>query len=196
MRYSGGFIQTHRSPPDIPWQPTTPTTTPATPPAPPSYFPDNDFNFPPYYAVGEPERPVSAPAGVPPFGVSAAAFPWNQPGFVDYNESPQVPRDETVSSPKKYSLGITTLSRESSAARPDTAVLIARLPEQAAFWVEGTRTRSSGRMRYFQSPPLLPGRRYNYRVRVLWMENGQLVSQTRMVPVQAGAVQAIYLRLN
>ena len=62
------------------------------------------------------------------------------------------------------------------------------------FWVEGIRTRSTGRTRYFQSPPLLPGRKYNYRIRAAWIEDGHWVSQTRMVPVEAGTIQAIYLR--
>jgi uncharacterized protein (TIGR03000 family) len=74
------------------------------------------------------------------------------------------------------------------------AGLIARLPEHAAFWVEGTRTRSIGRTRFFQSPPLVPGRKYNYRVTAAWIEDGSWVSQTRVVSVQAGLIQAIYLR--
>ena len=32
------------------------------------------------------------------------------------------------------------------------------------------------------------------RVRAAWIEDGQIVSQTRIVPVQAGLIQAIYLR--
>jgi uncharacterized protein (TIGR03000 family) len=73
----------------------------------------------------------------------------------------------------------------------ETAVLIAHLPENAVLWVEGTRTRSTGRTRYFLSPPLTPGRKYRYRVRVAWIEHGQWVSQTQIVPVQAGAIQMI-----
>lgn len=191
MRYNGGFVLTHRQPAVFAPESTTPKTTPAMPP---SYFPDNDFSYSLYDAGGEPGRLSSSQAEMPSLGVSADSFPWNQPGFVDYNEPPLAPRDASISEPRKYSLEVTTLPPEALAARSETAVLIAHLPEQAAFWVEGTRTRSTGRTRYFQSPPLLPSRKYAYRVRALWFENGQWVSQTRRIPVEAGQIQAIYLR--
>ncbi len=191
MSYSGGFVQRHRHSSNPPALPAPPKTTPATPP---SYFPDNDFSFSPYGTAGVPDRPPAPPARVPPYGIVAAAFPWNQPGFVDYNEPLLAPRDLSIAEPKKYTLEVTTLPQEAAAGRPDATVLVAHLPEQAAFWVEGTLTRSLGRTRYFQSPPLLPDQKYAYRVRVLWLENGQWVSQTRRVPVEAGSIQAIYLR--
>ncbi len=81
----------------------------------------------------------------------------------------------------------------SAAERVENAGLIAHLPEHAVLWVQGIRTRSMGRTRYFLSPPLLPGRMYNYRVSVAWIEDGHWVSQTRVVPVQAGLIQGLYL---
>jgi uncharacterized protein (TIGR03000 family) len=77
---------------------------------------------------------------------------------------------------------------------PFVAVLIAQLPEEAVLWVEGRRTTSAGWMRYFRSPPLRPGRKYSYLVRVAWIEDGCWVSQTRKLPVRAGRIQAVYLR--
>jgi uncharacterized protein (TIGR03000 family) len=190
MYYSGGFVQRHRRA-AVPAEPAAPKTTPA---APPSYFPDNDISYATFGAGGELGSSPSFPAGGPLFGVAAAAFPWNQAGFVDYNEPLLAPRDASIAEPKKYFLEVKVLPREVGAARPETAMLIARLPEQAAFWVQGTRTQSVGRTRYFQSPPLVAGRKYGYTVRAVWLEDGQWVSQTHLVPVQAGAIQAIYLR--
>jgi uncharacterized protein (TIGR03000 family) len=126
--------------------------------------------------------------------LSPTKLPWNQAGFEDYDEPLGMPQDVSLVAPTKYALEATALSPALSAARPRSALLIAYLPEHAVFWVEGTRTQSTGRTRYFQSPQLTPGRKYGYTVRTAWIENGRWASQSRMVPVQAGMVQAIYLR--
>jgi uncharacterized protein (TIGR03000 family) len=192
MHYSGGFRVTRRNPPMNPApQPSDSKTT--APKTPPSYFPDNDAALPSYYLGVQPRRPLPA-AGLVPFGVLPADLPWNRADFEDYSEPPSIPRDASLFPPKKYLLTAIPLPPAPAAERSENAVLIAHLPEHAVLWVEGTRTRSMGRTRYFQSPPLLPGRKYNYRVSAAWIEDGRWVSQTRMVPVQAGLVQAIYLR--
>jgi uncharacterized protein (TIGR03000 family) len=201
LEYNGGWVQTHRAdrgdglhlaaPPRSVRFPTS---------TPPSFFPDHDFYYPFYYpaltalsrsSAGEAAgRPALPPVDLVRFGVSAAALPWNQIGFKEYDE----PLETMGSTFRKYDLATNSLSQASLTARSSSAVLIAHLPEHAAFWVEGTRTRSEGRTRYFQSPPLRPDRKYNYRVRAAWIENGRWTIQTRMVPVQAGTVQAVYLR--
>jgi uncharacterized protein (TIGR03000 family) len=197
MRYSGGFRIMRQNPPKYPTsQQSAPNmTAPAVPKISPSYSPDNDFVYSSYYPGGEPKRPLPSPANPLPYGLSPANLPWNQAGFEDYNEIPQMPQDLSLWEPKKYSLAATPLPLAPIAERPETALLIAHLPEHAVVWVAGTRTRSTGRTRYFQSPPLPSGRKYDYRVRVAWIEDGRWVSQTRKVPVQAGLIQAIYLQL-
>jgi uncharacterized protein (TIGR03000 family) len=67
------------------------------------------------------------------------------------------------------------------------AQLTVSVPADAQVWVEGTKTNSSGPVRYFQSPPLDPNSHYRYEVRARWMENGHEVTQTQQVPVTAGA---------
>jgi uncharacterized protein (TIGR03000 family) len=192
MRYSGGFIPTHRNPPQFPNpQPSDSKTT--APKTPPSYFPDNDAAYPSFYPRGGPGRPLPS-ADQTPYGVLPAELPWNRADFEDYSEPPSLPRDASLFPPKKYLLSSSPLPPAPAAERFENAMLIAHLPEHAVLWVEGTRTRSIGRTRYFQSPLLLPGRRYNYRVSAAWIEDGRWVGQTRMVPVQAGLIQAIYLR--
>lgn len=170
----------------------------------PSYSPDKDFGSPSYnsattsvarsyYVGGDSGRPASSPAGGSPSGVSAA-LPWNQVGFKGYDELQETPRDSSLFSPRKYSLEATSLPPERSAAKSEFAVLIAHLPEHAQFWVEGRLTRVGGQTRYFRSPPLLPNKKYSYTVRTAWIEDGRWVSQTLKVPVQAGKVQALFLR--
>lgn len=193
MYYSGGFRPIHRRSPVTPSQQSTDSKT-NTPKTPPSYFPDNDVAYPSYYLGSQPKRPLPPSSRVWPYSVFPDDLPWNRADFEDYNESLSIPRDTVIGQSKKYHLAVTPLPPAEVAERLDSAGLIAHLPEQAVFWVEGTRTRSIGRTRYFLSPPLLPDRKYNYRVSVAWIEDGHWVSQTRMVPVQAGVIQAIYLR--
>jgi|GEM_PF-4760446 uncharacterized protein (TIGR03000 family) len=188
MYYSGGFTPRRGQAGQNP-SPQTPT--PAAPKTPPSYFPDNDVAYPSYY-LGESKGPL-LPPGLLPYNFLPSSLPWNQAGFKDYNELPQLPQDSSVGEPQKYSLTATPLPSPGG-ERPVTAVLIAHLPEHAVFWVEGIRTRSTGRTRYFQSPPLRPGQKYNYHVRAAWIEDGRWVSQTCLVPVETGLIQAIYLR--
>jgi uncharacterized protein (TIGR03000 family) len=74
---------------------------------------------------------------------------------------------------------------------PDTALVVAHLPEDARIWFEGEPTKQTGTFRQFVSPSLTPGKRYTYRVRVLWFEDGQWVSQVHSFPVHAGDVHCI-----
>lgn len=193
MRYSGGFIPTHhqRPNPPLPGSPPPPASAPL---GPLSYSPDNDGAYTAFYPGAAFQRKQAA--GAFPSGVIPADLPWNPADFEEYTETPAIPQDASLFQPKKYLLTATSLPPAPPAERSPNALLMAHLPEHAALWVEGTRTRSLGSTRYFQSPPLQPGRKYNYRVRVAWIEDGRWVSETRMVPVQAGLIQAIYLRLS
>lgn len=188
MSYSGGFTP-RRHPRDrsAPQPSASPATTPAARKTPPAYFPDNDTVYPSYYPGSQPGRPLQ-PSVLP------TDLPWNRADFQDYNEPLAIPRDTTLGQPKRYVLALAPLAPTDVADRLENALLIARLPEHAVLWVEGTRTRSLGRTRYFQSPPLLPSRKYAYRVSAAWIEDGRWVSRTRVIPVQAGLIQAIYLR--
>jgi uncharacterized protein (TIGR03000 family) len=191
LEFNGGYVQTHREDHGQVLH-LAATQRNARSPAhtPSSYFPDRDFYYPSYYASGELGSSLSSPARRQPFSIFSALLPWSLVGFQDYDEIQAINREST----RSYSLAATLLPRSAPAEGPAVAVLIAHLPEHALFWVEGTQTRSTGRTRYFQSPPLLPGRQYNYRVRAAWIENGQWVSQTRQIIVQAGRTQAIYLQ--
>jgi uncharacterized protein (TIGR03000 family) len=194
MRYSGGFVRNRTERDNDAQRTTVPRTkAPAAPKTPRDYFPDSDLGFLlPYIGAGIANPPPSAATG-PRYSVSSYYIPWNQPGFKDYDEPLRIPQDATLSAAKRYALESRLLSPATAAALSDTAMLIAHLPESALFWVEGKLTRSTGRTRYFRSPPLEPGRKYKYTVRAAWIEDGRWVSQTRTIPVGAGLVQAIYL---
>jgi uncharacterized protein (TIGR03000 family) len=205
---SGGHVQVHRH------RDGTTAPVPVRRYVAPSLYPDNDSEYPTDYAAGESARSASSPADGHPYDVSAK-LPWNQPDFEDYKEPATMPQGTSFFAPSKYTLKVSTLIQEEGVvicaldkkgllvrdlpqniplSTPTVAVLIAHLPEHAALWVEGIRTRLTGRTRYFKSPLLQPDRKYNYTVRAAWIEDGRWVAQTRIVPVRAGRVQCLYLQ--
>lgn len=194
MHYNGGYIRSRRGNNEVGTKQPTPKTIP-TPKTPSSYSPDNDFAPALSATEGEPERPLALPPrSLTAADLSAFSLPWNRVGFEDYDDRVQTPRNVTLEAPEKYTLQVMTVRPQPRSAGIESANLIAHLPEHAFLWVEGTLTRLTGRTRRFQSPPLLPDRKYSYRVRAVWIEDGHWVSQTRTVPVEAGSVEAVYLQ--
>lgn len=205
LQFNGGYVQTHRQDaPLLQFQQYA-----LRPSAPPSVFPDNDFEYPSFSPAAPSTRPTTSPSrsyayyyagGSPststrniPFGISSAVLPWNRPGFQDYAEVSQTARMLSSIAPRKYSLEVTPLSPRPLSRSAASALLVAHLPQLALLWVEGVQTHSTGRTRYFESPPLPLDRKYYYTVRAAWIEDGHWVSQLRKVPVQAGMIQTIYL---
>jgi uncharacterized protein (TIGR03000 family) len=70
--------------------------------------------------------------------------------------------------------------------RGDVADIDVQVPAAAELWFEGVRTKQTGALRRFTTPPLTPGERYAYQVRATWRENGQTVTRNRTIPVRAG----------
>jgi uncharacterized protein (TIGR03000 family) len=72
-------------------------------------------------------------------------------------------------------------------AKDDTAHLKFVLPANAEVYVEGQKTNLTGTDREFVSPPLTPGKKFVYTVRVRYTkEDGKVVDETRKVRVSAG----------
>lgn len=61
-----------------------------------------------------------------------------------------------------------------------------RVPDSAEIWVNGVKTKQKGESRYFFSPPLTPGKKYSYQMRLRWMKDGKPVEETQRIVVQAG----------
>jgi uncharacterized protein (TIGR03000 family) len=68
----------------------------------------------------------------------------------------------------------------------DRVKLIAHVSEHAQVWIMDERTKSTGMVREYISPPLTPGIDYTYQVRVRWVEEGKWVEQPLEVRVRAG----------
>lgn len=75
-----------------------------------------------------------------------------------------------------------------------TVLLNVQVPANAKVWIDGAPTTSTGLQRTFVSPPLTPGREFTYEVKAQWTDNGQQVTRTRRIPVQAG--QAVDINLQ
>ena len=67
------------------------------------------------------------------------------------------------------------------------AVITARVPADAELRFDGVKMPARGAERQFKTPPLQPGRHYGYTVEARWKENGREVTQSRRLPVSAGA---------
>ncbi|HEY7424937.1 MAG TPA: TIGR03000 domain-containing protein [Gemmataceae bacterium] len=66
------------------------------------------------------------------------------------------------------------------------AILRIRLPADARLVVEGQETKQTGPNRRFTSPPLTPGKKYNYTFEWTYRKDGKPVTQTRIVYFRAG----------
>lgn len=131
-----------------------------------------------------------------PYGISAALLPWNRPGYQGYSEmaKPSSPPPQVVTAaPERYTITITLLPHKPQGVDPNIVVLMAHLPEHAQVWFNGQPTKSQGKVRYFESPPLTPGKHYLYTMRVVWHENGKWVHKIERVPVRAGEMRCVYL---
>jgi len=79
----------------------------------------------------------------------------------------------------------TPSERLTEAHRP--ALIDVHVPEDAVVEFNGTPTTQTGALRQFESPPLAPGRTYNYEVRAAWItDDGRQETRTRRVRVEPG----------
>jgi uncharacterized protein (TIGR03000 family) len=73
-----------------------------------------------------------------------------------------------------------------------TATVQLILPSPTAeVWFGDYKSNQVGTTRQFATPPLAPGQTYTYEVRATWMVDGQPVTQTRTVRVEAGKTTTV-----
>ena len=75
-----------------------------------------------------------------------------------------------------------------------TVLIDVRVPADAKIWFDDDATKQTGAERQFASPPLTPGKYFEYQIRAQWNENGKKKEQTRRVTFQAG--DRIHLEFN
>jgi uncharacterized protein (TIGR03000 family) len=67
-----------------------------------------------------------------------------------------------------------------------TALIEIKVPADAQIWFDGTRTAQTGAVRYYVTPRLGAGRTWTYEVRARWQQDGQPVTRTRQLQLEAG----------
>jgi uncharacterized protein (TIGR03000 family) len=73
-------------------------------------------------------------------------------------------------------------------------VLIIRVPAQALVDIEGVRTRSTGEVRRFQSPPLPVDQSFIYNVKATWKAGDQDIVREHKATVRGGEELIVDLR--
>jgi uncharacterized protein (TIGR03000 family) len=74
---------------------------------------------------------------------------------------------------------------------PAAAHVTLKVPADAEVWFDGYKTRATGAVREFDTPPLTHGYRYTYQVRARWQQDGRTVTQDREVSLTAGSRVAV-----
>jgi uncharacterized protein (TIGR03000 family) len=90
---------------------------------------------------------------------------------------------------------MTSQSFYNAPVRDNRTVLIdVRVPANSQIWFDDDPTKQTGTERQFVSPPLTPGKYFEYQIRAQWDENGKKKERTRRVTFQAG--DRIHLDFN
>jgi uncharacterized protein (TIGR03000 family) len=86
------------------------------------------------------------------------------------------------------SSGAPSLMEDAGPSQTDNlAHLMVVVPENATVWFEGEKMSQTGATREFVSPPLTPGKRFTYTVRVRFTnDDNKVVDETRKIYVRAG----------
>src|SRR5262249_51929681 len=114
----------------------------------------------------------------------------------DENPPENPPPANVTRLPERYTITITILPRTDAQAETNTAGITAHLPEDAQLWIGDYQTRQRGMLRHFESPPLTPGSKYSYTIRLVWFEDDHWVSETKELPVSAGVISCLFLTKN
>jgi uncharacterized protein (TIGR03000 family) len=159
------------------------------PAAPPSVYspgfvqPPAYTRYPPTRAFFVPYHPATASWFAPPEAPAASrgAAPAAQPS----------PPATTQAPAALLGPALPFVPRPLREPEPARAEIEVRVPPDAELWFGGAKTRLSGAVRLFKSPPLEPGQWYGYDVKARWVEGGQEVVRTTHVSVAAGARSAV-----
>ena len=121
-----------------------------------------------------------------PYGDSGSLLPYLDPGsYYAANAASYGPPGPPPPIPNQ------NYSEEKPPAADAIAHIEVKVPPEAEIWFGSAKTRQSGSVREFASPPLPPGQDYTYEIRARWQQDGRTVVQTRKVTVSAGSWEVV-----
>lgn len=127
-------------------------------------------------------------------------FPWNGSDYRGYDEPKYVTQKITPATPtlepQMYGMNATHLPEVKHVEKSKAVTIVAHVPENAQIWIFDKLTSTTGKTRVFHSPDLDLGWKYTYTIRIAWVEDGKVVSQSQTFSVVPGEVHAVYLKRN
>jgi len=115
----------------------------------------------------------------------------SSPNVTGMPSAPEAAPDESYLQRRRP--GATAAVAAAAPTNPNAAAIDVAVPAGSQLMVQGQQTQQKGRVRFFESPPLQPGKTYAYKLQALWTNaNGEKVERTRTVQVHAGD----YVRLD
>jgi len=72
-------------------------------------------------------------------------------------------------------------------APASTALITVKVPAGAEVWFDGTKMKTTGLVREYESPALTPDSQYTYEIQARWNENGHEMRQTQQINIAAGS---------
>jgi uncharacterized protein (TIGR03000 family) len=100
--------------------------------------------------------------------------------------TPLRPLTSPLFSPQMFVPGYTPEGRNATTQPDNRAHIWLRVPADAEVWFEGAKTKQTGTLRHFFSPPLAAGKIYSYQVQVRWSKDGTPVERKQQIDVHAG----------
>jgi uncharacterized protein (TIGR03000 family) len=160
----------------------------------------NPYGFYPYYGPSygpygmgySPYGPAYYPRYYPsPYPTYPATYPATtyQPDNTRRDQattSPSAPQPKVTEFPPATAPETNPPPARPAAAEGKPARIEVRLPDDAALWFDGVKTKQKGEARTFVTPPLAPGQEYAYDLRAEWREKDQSVTEARHVTIRAG----------
>ena len=127
---------------------------------------------------------VASPA---PAAVSPAPPAVVEPRFYTFLLSPAT--EALAGAPLVDPYQVAEVEKKTPAAPTGAAAIEMRVPANAEVWFDGVRSKQTGEVRTFRSPPLEAGSSYLYAIRVRWRNAaGQVIDRTQQIRVQPGRV--------
>ena len=149
----------------------------------------------PYNPYGSPGIYTQPPPNIIPGEAipfeSAPNGGWTPSAPLNVEPAQPAPAIPPQSVPDAPSHGTSQFYKQSIQATPDRAEVEVLLPTDAVLYAESQRLRLTSDRRVFVSPPLQSGQRYEYAFRVEYVRNGETITRSRSVQIQAGTKERL-----